>query len=280
MDHIPSRSYRSKSIDIDNTFSPEIRYKAYLFGPFHVTRDDQLLGEPNWRRNKAKTLLKWFFLNPGKFFSVDQLNKVCWPSIEQGTAAKNLHVTIHYLRHLLEPDLASGQRSTFIRRNKDNFYWFDLDASWWIDTLYIEQLSRSAKEAETCGDCATAIVYYQKLTNYYNLGFLPEEVYEDAFSPYRRQHDYAYTQMLEKVMQLCTQVNRFDDVLTYGLQALSLDPYCEAAVKAIANVYLQGGNVASAIHLLDSFQELLKQELRATPSEEIRALRESMLREY
>ncbi len=280
MDHIISSSDRLESITVDKTFSSEIRYKAYLFGPFRIMRDDQLLGEPTWRRNKAKTLLKWFFLNPGKFFSVDQLSKVCWPGIEQETAAKNLHVTIHYLRHLLEPDLPSGQKSTFIRRNKDNFYWFDLNGSWWIDTLDIEQCSRRAKEAEICGNCATAIAYYQKLINYYDLGFLPEEVYEDAFSPYRRQYDYAYTQMLEKVMLLCTQVNKFDDVLTYGLQALSVDPYCEAAVKAIATVYVKGGNVASAIHMLDSFQELLKRELRTTPSEEIRALRESMLREY
>ena len=271
---------RSKRIAVDRPLLPDMRYKAYLFGPFRVMRDGQLLGEPIWRRNKAKTLLKLFLLNPGKFFSVDQLSKLCWSDVEQVAAAKNLHVTMHYLRHLLEPGLAPGQRSTFIRRNRHNFYWFDLNGSWWVDTFDIERLSKSAKEAELCGNFTAAIAHYHKLINYHNLGFLPEEVYEDTFSAYRRQYDYTYAQILEKVMQLCIQVNMFDDVLTYAFQALSLDPYCEAAVKAIANVYLQGGNVASAIHMLDSFQDLLKQDLRMAPSEEICALRENILRDF
>ncbi|HEU5374004.1 MAG TPA: BTAD domain-containing putative transcriptional regulator [Ktedonobacteraceae bacterium] len=262
------------------TVAPAIRYKAYLFGPFGVMRDDQLLGEPIWRRNKAKTLLKWFLLNPGKFFSVEQLSKLCWPGVEQAAAVKNLHVTIHYLRHLLEPELKAGQKSTFIRRNRHNFYWFELDESWWIDIFEIEQLSTAAKEAELCGEFLTAIAHYHELSEYYARGFLPEEVYEDAFSPYRRQYDCAHGQTLARLMQLCAQVNMFDDVLTYGLQALALDPYCEFAVKAIINVYLERGNAAGAIRMLDTFQDFLKQELGIEPGEDMLLLREKFLREY
>src|SRR5579883_2352706 len=81
------------------------RYNAFFFGPFHVTRDEQPLGEPTWRRNKAKTLLKWFLLNPGDLFSVEQLSHVFWPEVAPKIAASNLHVTLHYLRRVLEPDL-------------------------------------------------------------------------------------------------------------------------------------------------------------------------------
>lgn len=271
---------RLKKVTPDSAISPNVCYKAYLFGPFRVMRNDQLLGEPNWRRNKAKTLLKWFLLNPGKFFSADQLSKLWWPSIEQVMASKNLHITIHYLRHLLEPELESGQKSTFIRRNTRNFYWFELNENWWVDAIEVEQLTTSAKDAESRGNFAMAITHYQRIIDYYNLGFLPEEVYEDPFSPYRRYYDRAYAQIFEKLMQLCTQENRFDDVLTYGLQALSFDPYSEVAVKAIVNVYLERGNVTGAIHMLDTFQNLLKQELRLAPSKEISVLRKNILRNY
>ena len=266
--------------NISDGFSPDIRYKAYLFGPFRVVRDNQVLGEPVWRRNKAKTLLKWFLLNPGKFLSVEQLNKLCWPDVEQTVASKNMHVTIHYLRRLLEPGLESGQKSTFIRRNRHNFYWFHLDESWWVDIIDIEHLSTSAKEADHSGNVTAAITYYRKLIEYYMLGFLPEEVYEDVFAPYRRQHDCAYAQILEKLMQLCTQVKMFDDVLTYGHQALSLDPYCESAVKAIASVYLEWGNVAGAIRSLDTFRDFLWQELEIAPGEDFLAFRKNILRNY
>lgn len=267
-----------KQVTVENsTVLPVVRYKAYLFGPFRVLKDGHLLEKPIWRRNKAQTLLKWFLLNPGKFFSIDRLSKLCWPDIDQAVAARNLHVTIHYLRHLLEPDLEVGQKSTFIRRNKHNFYWFDLNENWWIDLVAAEQLLAGAQEAEFNGDVMSAIACYHELINYYAQGFLPEEIYEDMFSSYRRQYDCAHVQIFDKLMRLCAQANMLDDLLTYGFQALSLDPYCEAAITAIVRVHLKRGNVASALRMLDTFQDRLKQDLRITPNEELCALRNMIL---
>src|SRR5437870_2812958 len=79
-------------------------YKAHFFGPFRVTRDNELLGEPIWRRNKAKALLKWFLLNTDGMYSADQLIKSFWPDVTRASAERNFYVAIHYLRHLLEPD--------------------------------------------------------------------------------------------------------------------------------------------------------------------------------
>ena len=79
------------------------RYKAYFFGSFRITLDERPLGEPAWRRNKAKALLKWFLLNPSELFSLEQLSKLFWPDIAREVAASNVHVTLHYLRHVLEP---------------------------------------------------------------------------------------------------------------------------------------------------------------------------------
>src|SRR5689334_14396646 len=94
-----------------------IRYRTHFFGPFRLFLDNQPLGEP-WRRNKAKALLKWFLLNPGKYYSADQLIDLFWADFSPDAAICNLHVTIHYLRHLLEPFLNSHQKSSFLRHNK------------------------------------------------------------------------------------------------------------------------------------------------------------------
>src|SRR5437867_11627106 len=108
-------------------------YKVHFFGPFRVMRGNQPVGEPMWRRNKAKTLLKWFLLNTGRMFSTDQLIAGFWPDMSKASAQRNLHVAIHYLRHLLEPDLPPRRESKYIRCNKDNLYWFERDESWWAD---------------------------------------------------------------------------------------------------------------------------------------------------
>lgn len=262
-EHHPSQSYAT--------------YKAYLFGPFRVTQNEQVLGGLNWRRNKAKMLLKWFLLNPGDLFSVEQLAKLLWPGIAKSAASSNLHVTLHYLRHVLEPDLVSGHPSTFIRRNRHNYYWFELNDAWWIDAFDVQYLSASIKEAEKNGEFLRAIALSRQLISYYNQGFLPEDIYEDIFSSYRRQHDYAYTQLLEHLMQLHMQANQFDEALSCALHILSLDPYSEDAIKTIVHIYLQQGNTISAIRQLDNFQRFLKQDLGIEPGEEISLLRTAIL---
>ena len=253
------------------------RYKACFFGPFRVTRDGQPLGEPTWRRNKAKALLKWFLLNPGDLFSIDQLNNLFWPESTPKVAASNLHVTLHYLRHVLEPDIAPGCSSTFICRNRYNYYRFDLNNLWWTDLFDIQYLSTSAKEAEGKGDISRAIVLTCQLVSYYNLVFLPEDVYEDTFSPYRRQHEYAYIQLLEHLMFLYTQANRLEDALSYALMALSVAPYNEMAVKTIVGAHLRQGNTTGALRQLEEFENVLREDIGIEPGKELLTLRNTIL---
>jgi DNA-binding SARP family transcriptional activator len=252
-------------------------YQAYFFGPFRIMHNEQPLGEPKWRRNKAKALLKWFLLNPGDLFSVEQLSKLFWPEISVKVAASNLHVTLHYLRHVLEPDLASGCPSTFIRRNRYNYYWFDLNNNWWTDVFDVQYLSTSAKEAERKADFSRAITLYCQLISYYSLTFLPEDIYEDMFSSYRRQHEYVHTQLLEHLMQLYSQNNRFDDALSCALHTLSVDPYNENAVKTMVHIYLHQGNTTGALRQLDEFKNVLQQDLGIEASREILTLRTTIL---
>jgi DNA-binding SARP family transcriptional activator len=254
------------------------RYKACFFGPFRVTRDEQPLGEPAWRRNKAKSLLKWFLLNPGDLFSVEQLGNLFWPEVNPKVAASNLQVTLHYLRHVLEPDLASGCSSTFIRRNRYNYYRFDLNDMWWADIFDVQHLSALAKEAEHKKEIHRAIVLYCQLVSYYNLTFLPEDIYEDIFSPYRRQHEYAYTQLLEHLMQLYIQIDRFDDAFSYALHTLAVAPYNENAVKTLIHVHLRQGNTTGALRRLDEFENTLRQDMGIEPGKELLTLRSTILK--
>jgi DNA-binding SARP family transcriptional activator len=257
----------------------EARYRAYFFGPFRVLHENQPLGELAWRRSKARELLKLFLLNPGKFFAVDQLSSFLWPSTEHSKSLGSFHVTIHYLRHLLEPNLMPHQRSTFICRNKHNLYYFNPHDMWWSDIFDIQRMHLTAREADKCEDAATAITCYRKLASYYHLGFLPEDIYEDLFIPYRRQHNCAHMQVLERLIQLASQLRLFDEVLTYARQILLIDPYNETAVKEMIHVFLLQGNIAGAIHQLNDFQALLRQDLGIGLSPELLSLRKQILSE-
>lgn len=251
-------------------------YQVHFFGPFRVMRGNQLLGEPMWRRNKARGLLKWFLLNTGRMFSADQLLADFWPDMSKASAERNFHVTIHYLRHLLEPDLLPRHESKYIRRNKDNLYWIELDETWWADIFDIHYHHTKAEEAEQHGEQAAAMVHYRQIVEYCSLGFLHEDAYEDIFSSYRRHYERIHTEALERLIYLYTQADMMDEALTYAHHALLADPYNEPAVKAIAHAYFRQGNTASALHQLDHFQAFLKEDLGIEPGEEILFLRKNI----
>ena len=257
---------------------PAPAYRVYFFGPFRIIRGDQPIGEPVWRRNKAKALLKWFLLNTGRMVSADQLTEIFWPEATRSSAPRNLHVTINYLRHLIEPDLRPRQQSGCIRRNKNNFYWFEVDDSWWVDIFEVDRHYAAAREAEQRGDTAAIIMHYRTIVDYCNLEFLPEDTYEDTFSSYRRHYERVHTEALNSLIQLCSQTGMFHEALEYAHQALLIDPYNETAVKAIISAYFQQGNTAGAIHRLDTCHQFLKEDLGIEPGDDILSLRKKMAR--
>lgn len=247
-------------------------YRAYAFGQFRLVCHGEPIKEVSWRRSKMKALLKWFLLNPGKLCSADQFVDLFWPDVPLETAIGNLHVTIHCLRHLLEPSLGPREGSKFVHRQSNNFYWFEMDESWWSDIGAVRQLFDTARAFDTSGDDVKASFYYRKVVGHCSAGFLPENEGEEWLRPYRQHYEYIYLQVLVRLIQLYQRRNELEEVLEYAFLALSLDPYCEPAMKAIIDVYFKQGNVVKAKHRLDDFGSLLQQELGVEPSKELHDL--------
>ncbi len=114
-------------------YEHEAAYRAYLFGRFQLYHRRQRLDEDLLRRKKARLILIWFLLNPGKPGSMEQFINLFWPDSPPDKAIGNFHAAMHSLRRTLEPNLPAGQESSFIRRRPDNFYSFEADETWWTD---------------------------------------------------------------------------------------------------------------------------------------------------
>ena len=99
----------------------------------------------------------------------------------------------------------------------------------------------------------------------------------NALRPYRHHYEYIYSQVLVRLMQIYQQRNEWEEVLEYAYLALSLDPYCEPATKAIVDVYFKQGNTAMAMRRLDDFRSFLRRELGVEASKEIHALRKKIM---
>ncbi|HLZ63328.1 MAG TPA: BTAD domain-containing putative transcriptional regulator [Ktedonosporobacter sp.] len=249
-------------------------YRGYLFGSFRFFRGEQSTEKLLHRRNKARLILKWFLLNPGTLGSADEFIDLFWPETSPQQALGNFHVTMHHLRRILEPELNARQESTFIHRRPNNFYWFQMDENWWMDTRDVELLFERAHDYDRQGDDRRATYYYSRVAGYCSQGLLPEDESEEWLLPYRRHYKQMYAQALKRLIHLYTQRNELEEVLEYGYQSLVLDPYNETATWSIVDAYLQQENISGAQRRLDVFWSFLQQDLGLCPNKEFAVLRE------
>ncbi|GCE15626.1 AfsR/SARP family transcriptional regulator [Tengunoibacter tsumagoiensis] len=254
-----------------------LHYKAYLFGPFLFFRQGQLIEQSHWRGKKVKTLLKLFLMNPGKIYSTDQLIDLLWPDLDFKSSVSSLHVTLHNLRRLLEPTLTSRQPSRFIHHSA-HFYWFEIDDSWWVDTLEVQNLFQSAKDLEKAGNVTAAASHYRRVMRICQRDLLPEDSYEDWCLPYQRQYQFVHSHAVQKLIQFHYQHHDFEGVIEYANEALYFDPYSEPAMKAIVDAYVRQGNMAKALQEYERFRAFLSGELGIEPCEEMKDLRAKIAR--
>lgn len=260
----------------ESPFGRTAQYTAWFFGPFRVILDGRPRSGSGQRKNVMQ-LLKWFLLNPAQSVSRDDLCAMFWPGHEKESAIKCLHVSLHYLRQLLEPESSAGTQSTFICRNRDNYYWFDCRDLWWTDVLEVRSLFAAAMDADRKEEDARAISLYVQLLGYYRLTFLPEDIYEDAFASYRHEHDIAYARSLNRLMRLYLRSGQLASALSCALDAAGTDPYSHEAVKTIVQVHARQGDIAGAVGQLDDFFRTLERDMGTTPDDELVALRGALV---
>lgn len=243
------------------------RFAARLFGPFQISRDgDPLNDAAGLGRRSTRTLLKWFLLNPDVRVGRLELCALLWPDRRSRSNPNRLQVNLYYLRHLLEPNLAARQPSTFIRSDGKGRYWFDFADRWWTDVVEVDRLFAAGKHAEASGDTDTAITSYELLLDYYDRTFLPGDLFNEAFDASRAAHDVARRDAETRLLRLYLIRGLTHKALPIALSVLERDPYSEEASTAMAEVSLLQGNVLAARTQFAGYLKTVHRELGIDPS--------------
>lgn len=248
-------------------------YRAYLFGRFRVLKGGEPLDQGP-RRNKARLVLEWFLLNPGRLVSADELIDLFWPESDPGKSLGNFHVTMHYLRRILEPGLHARQESAFIVRDGGNFYRFVPGQRWWSDVMDVELTFGRAQRLEAEGNLARACFYHRRIVAYCAMGLLPEEKPDDWLSPYRLRYRQIHLHALMRLMHHFDQVADEDELLEYAYQMLQVDDLNETAHRVIIESFIRSGNIAAAQDRLAVLENTLERRLGIRSTGDLRALSE------
>ncbi|RKT66966.1 hypothetical protein DFJ66_0132 [Saccharothrix variisporea] len=128
---------------------PVVRTGVEVLGALRVTRDGEVVEAPELRRLRVRQLLGALVLRP--VLTREQVFALCWPDLDVGDAARNLRVTLTYLRRVLEPDRARGAAGFHLRAEGDTLRlvrspWLEVDL-WAFEA--VEEQVRAARAAGT-----------------------------------------------------------------------------------------------------------------------------------
>lgn len=95
------------------TMTPKLA--ARLLGDLSLSLGDDEIASVAWQRRSARSLLLLLLLSPQRRLDRDTPAYALWPELAPASALNNLHKAVHALRRTLEPGLASGQDSRYLR---------------------------------------------------------------------------------------------------------------------------------------------------------------------
>ena len=170
--------------------------RIQLLGGFSIQIGSRMITDAQWRRRKAKSLVKLLALTPGHRLHREQVLEALWPDLKPDAAVNNLHQVLHAARRTLDPTLADVSR--YLRLEGDFLVLGEGSAGsgfLWTD---VEAFSAAAAAAHRTQEPQA----YQTALALYTGELLPEDLYEDWTRDRRQQLRSQYLSLLLELGQL------------------------------------------------------------------------------
>lgn len=166
------------STERDKILADSARVTIHTLGAFELT----LSGDPvqRWKAGKARNLLQFLLLRPGRVVSRSVLNESLWPDSGWSRESSSLKVAVHMLRNILEHD-QGGPEPALRLLTREPGYLLELDPDRvWVDFEMFQRLADAAHAAQRRGDRAAATASYRQAAGLYEGDFLPDVPYDWA----------------------------------------------------------------------------------------------------
>jgi predicted ATPase/DNA-binding SARP family transcriptional activator len=222
-----------------------------LFGPMQVRVHGQPL--PAFRSHKHQWVLALLSLRPNLPVQRDWLAGTLWPDRSQSQAFANLRPVLSELRRAMATE---GRR---LQSPNHHTLLLDLtDAD--VDLLQFD----AALKSGTFAHLEQAVALYR--------GPLLEGCQEPWIEPERLAREQLYLQALKTLGEATLTDGRYQAAVDYYQRAVQTDPWQEAARRGWMEALAQSGDVNAALQVYREFLAFLKDDPKAVPDQQTRAL--------
>jgi DNA-binding SARP family transcriptional activator len=227
------------------TISNPQELRIWLLGGFRAEVDGQAVTHTFRAKRRPASLLELLALTPGHALHREIVQDLLWPELDGDAAANNLHVTLHELRRLLEPDLQHGRCSAYVALQANVLTLRAL----WVDVEAFELAARLADAGDAARLEAAIALYSGDL--------LPEHPFDDWIV---RRRDALHLCFLDHLHALASAYERSDQLMpaVHVLERLvQLEPTHERAATQLIELYRVLGQPQRALRLFRQLQRAL-----------------------
>ena len=224
-----------------------------LLGGFRAELESGPVAAEDWRRNKAKAVVKLLSLAPAHQLHREELAEALWPELAPEAAHSNLRKAVHFARRALGPSRLKAEGDLISL--EDTELWIDVDAF---------------VAAAQAGEAQRAIDLYAG-------ELLPEDRFEPWAETHRERLRARFAQVLS---QRAAELEDSADLRGAAAMLERLvqeDPYNEQAHLALMRIFSLEGRRHRAVHLFQQLEKRLGEDLGVDPKPEARQLLDEIL---
>jgi DNA-binding SARP family transcriptional activator len=242
-------------------FPPAAAVYLRVLGPTTLERDGDAVRDPDWRRERVRSLL--LLLVARRRISREVAATTLWPDLDAEAAGGNLRVTLRYLNKVLEPDRAAGDATWFVRAEGDALRLADEQLG--VDAWELEAALDDAAVLDGAGAPSVALSRYEEALALWR-GEYMADVYDDWAAAERDRLRSRFLAASVRSGELLLGTGDVDRALVVGTRAVEVEPWSEAAHRLVMAAHLARGDRAGARRALDRCAAALD-ELGVEPEE-------------
>jgi len=245
--------------------------KLYIttLGDFDMLVDDKSIMQDASRSYKLFKLLEYFLTFKNKKLLPEVIIENLWQDQDSMDPKNMIRGQIFRLRQILRDILPGDDYLTITFSN--GYYTLEVGGDVVLDTDEMEAWIKEGDQ-QLEFDQEQAILAYRKAIDLYRGGYLAENPYEIWLVPVRSYYKRLYVKTLEKLVDLCSEKGRDEEIVKLCEKAITIEPYEEMLHKFLIESLLRIGKIQNAHNHLEFMQVAFEKEMGISTTSLMREL--------
>ena len=220
-----------------------------MLGPTRLLRDGRPVDDTDWRRQRVRQVL--CALAALREVRRVRLGSLLWPDFDEKAVSSNLRMTLTYVQAVLEPHRARGDAPWFLQQTAGVLR-LRADDHLSVDGWELEEALDAADAAAAAGTPSVELEHLLTAVALWRGDYLDEVAGEEWAEPIRERVRQRFVRAAVRAGDLLVAAGRLPEAVRAGDAALSVDPWCEPAMRLRVTALLGAGDRDAARRAFDA----------------------------